>query len=111
MKNYIAAGTTLTITAAADITSGEGVLVGALFGVAVTDIATGEAGEIALTGVYELPKAPSQAWTQGGRVYWDDTAKQCTTAATGNTLIGAAVRAVGGGASETIGTVRLNGTA
>ncbi|PRX27769.1 Predicted phage recombinase, RecA/RadA family [Meinhardsimonia xiamenensis] len=111
MKNYISAGTTLTITAAADITSGEGVLVGALFGVAVTDIATGEAGEIALTGVYDLPKAPSQAWTQGAKVYWDDTAKQCTTAATGNTLIGAATRAVGGGASETIGTVRLNGTA
>jgi predicted RecA/RadA family phage recombinase len=111
MKTYIAAGNTLTITAAADIASGEGVLVGALFGVAVTDIATGEAGEIALTGVFELPKAPSQAWSLGAKVYWDDTARQCTTAATGNTLIGAAVRAVGGGASETTGTVRLNGTA
>lgn len=110
MKNFIAVGNTATIIAVADIASGEGVLAGALFGVAVKDIAEGEQGDINLTGVYELPKAPSQAWTFGARVYWDADEARATTASEGNSLIGAALRPVGGTPAETLGVVRLNGT-
>ena len=111
MRNFISGGSTLTITAGADIASGEGVLQGAIFGVAVGDIANGEQGTLNLTGVYELPKAGSQAWSVGARVYWDASAGRCTTAASGNTFIGVAYEAVGSGASETLGKVRLNGAA
>lgn len=111
MKNYVSQGNTLAITAAAAIASGDGVLTGSLFGVAAGDIAVGEDGIVELTGVFDLPKAASQAWTVGAKVYWDDTNKRCTTVATGNTLIGAAVLAVGGTASEVVGRVRLNGVA
>lgn len=111
MKNFVSQGNTLEITAAADIASGDGVLTGALFGVAAGDIATGATGIVNLTGVYDLPKKASQAWTVGAKIYWDDTEKHCTTAATDNTLIGAAVLAVGNTASEVVGRVRLNGTA
>ncbi|MFD2855403.1 DUF2190 family protein [Seohaeicola zhoushanensis] len=84
---------------------------GTLFGVCAGSIADGETGEIKTTGVFELPKVGSQAWTVGAKVYWDDTNKVCTTTATANTLIGVAYEAVGSGAGETLGKVRLNGTA
>ncbi|AUM72962.1 DUF2190 family protein [Paracoccus jeotgali] len=111
MKNFVARGDAITITAGAHIASGAGVLIGSLFGIAAGTIANGAEGVINLTGVYDLPKAASQAWTVGAKVYWDATAKNCTTTATSNTLIGLAVLAVGGTAGETIGRVRLNGTA
>ena len=47
----------------------------------------------------------------GDKVYWDNTAKEVTKTATANTLIGAAIDAVGGGAGETTGRVRLNASA
>ena len=52
----------------------------------------------------------SQAWTAGAKVYWDNSAKRVTNVASGNTLIGVAVLAVGAGADEIIGRVRLNGS-
>lgn len=107
MKNYVARGDAITITAGADIASGDGVLVGSLFGVAAGDIANGAEGVINLTGVYDLPKTASQAWTVGALIYWTGTA--CTNVASTNKLIGVAVEAVGGTAGETIGRVRLNG--
>lgn len=111
MRNFIAPGSRVTITAGSDIQSGDGVLQGALFGVAGADIASGDEGEIMVEGVFELPKAGSQAWTVGARVYWDNGNSRCTTAASGNTLIGVAYDAVGSGADETSGRVRLNGAA
>lgn len=111
MKNYVMTGDTVTFTAAADTASGAGVLIGALFGVACGDVANGAEGEMQTVGVFDLPKAASQAWTVGVRVYWDNTNKVCTTTASGNTLIGCALEAVGSGADETTGRVRLNGVA
>lgn len=110
MKNYVQPGGTLTLTAPYAVTSGNGLLVGSIFGVAAGDAASGATVEAALTGVFDLTKIGSQAWTVGAKVYWDDTNKRCTTVATDNTLIGVAVEAVASGAGDTIGRVRLNGT-
>jgi len=110
MKNYVQPGATLTLTAPYAVTSGDGLLIGSIFGVAAGDAASGATVEAALTGVFDLTKIGSQAWTVGAKVYWDDTNKRCTTVATDNTLIGVAVDAVAGGAGDTIGRVRLNGT-
>ncbi|WP_349361230.1 DUF2190 family protein [Stappia sp.] len=110
MKNYVQPGTTLTLTAPYAVTSGDGLLVGSIFGVAAGDAASGATIEAALTGVFDLTKIGSQAWTVGAKIYWDDTNKRCTTVATDNTLIGVAVEAVAGGAGDTIGRVRLNGS-
>jgi predicted RecA/RadA family phage recombinase len=110
MKNYVQPGGTLTLTAPYAITSGNGLLVGSIFGVAAGDAASGATVEAALTGVFDLTKIGTQAWTVGAKVYWDDTNKRCTTVATDNTLIGVAVEAVAGGAGDTIGRVRLNAT-
>lgn len=113
MKNFIAPGNTLEITAGADIASGAGVRVGLLFGVAAGAIANGAQGIINLTGVYELPKVSAQAWTQGAAIYWDHDASGgavATTATTaGNILIGVAAAAADNPSAT--GMVRLNGAA
>lgn len=111
MKNFVARGERVTITAGANIASGAGVLVGSLFGVAETDIANGAQGAILTEGVFDLPKAPSQAWTVGALIYWDGANNRCTNVAGSLKIIGVAVAAVGGGAGETTGRVRLNGAA
>ena len=91
-----------------DVVSGAGLLVGSIFGVASHDALTGAEIETQLTGVIDLAKVASQAWTAGAKVYWDDTAKLVTNVASGNTLVGVAVLAVGSGAEEVVGRVRLN---
>ena len=108
MKNFVQAGNILTLPAPYAVASGDGALIGAIFGVAQKAAASGEEVAFLVTGVLDLPKAPSQAWAVGAKVYWDNTARVCTTTATGNTLIGAAVKAVGNTAAATIGQVRLN---
>lgn len=108
MKNFIANGETINITAAAVIASGQGVLVGSIFGVAEGAAAIGETVVIRLVGVFSLPKAPSQAWTVGQTIYWDAANSRTTNVLTGNTRIGIATQAVAGGAGDTTGIVRLN---
>ena len=108
MKNYVQPGNTITLTAPYAVAAGDGLLVGSIFGVAAGTAALGEPVETALTGVFDLTKIGSQAWTAGARIFWDDTNKRTTTVATDNTLIGAAVEAVASGAGDTIGRVRLN---
>ena len=110
MKTYVQPGNTITLTAPYDVTSGDGLLVGAIFGIASGDALTGAEVEVATTGVFDVTKAASQAWAVGDKVYWDNTNRVATKTATANTLIGVAVLAVGGTASETIGRVRLNGS-
>ena len=109
MRNYIQPGHAITLAAPYDVASGDGLLVGSIFGVATHDASTGAEVEAQLTGVVEITKVGTQAWTAGARVYWDDTNKRATNVATDNTLIGVAVLAVGAGAEEVVGRVRLNG--
>lgn len=109
MKNFIARGEALEITAGATIASGQGVVVNGLFGVAAGAIANGARGIINLTGVYALPKVGSQAWQVGQRVFWNGTA--ATTAGNAGLYIGTVAAAVGSGAGETLGQVLLGGSA
>lgn len=110
MKNYVQPGNTITLAAPYAVASGDGLLVGSIFGVASGDAASGEPIEAALVGVFDLKKVASQAWAAGDKVYWDNTAKEATKTTTSNTLIGVAVAAVAGGAGDLIGRVRLNGS-
>jgi predicted RecA/RadA family phage recombinase len=107
MKNYISSGDMVTVSAPAAVASGDGVLVGSLFGVAATDADSGAPVEVKTTGVFTLPKTSAQAWTVGAAVYWDSSNKVATTTSTDNTLIGKAL-AVAANPSGT-GVVRLDG--
>jgi predicted RecA/RadA family phage recombinase len=106
-KNFIAPGERLVVTAPYALLSGQGALVGSIFGVAEHDALIGTDVTLVLEGIWELVKAPSQAWTTGVRVYWDDAAKVATTTVATNKLIGVAAAAVAGGAGDTLGNVLL----
>jgi predicted RecA/RadA family phage recombinase len=108
MKNFVQAGDVVIVPAPYALTSGQGAKAGQLFGVATGDAAISTDVALKISGVFDLIKIGSQAWTVGQLVYWDDTNKRCTSVATGGLLIGVAVAAVAGGAGNTIGRVRLN---
>jgi predicted RecA/RadA family phage recombinase len=109
MKNYVQKGETLTLTAPYAVSSGAGALVGSIFGVAATDVASGGEGEFQVAGVFDLVRetGAGTGFSQGTLIYWDDTNKRITKTATGNKLIGVAVRAAADG--DATGRVRLNG--
>jgi predicted RecA/RadA family phage recombinase len=105
-KNYIQEGDTLNLTAPYAVASGGGLLVGALFAVALVTLANGASGSCATEGVFELAKNSAEAWTQGQKIYWDNTNKVCTATATSNTLIGVATEPAANPSS--VGRVKLN---
>ncbi len=51
MKTFIQEGNIITVTAAANIASGDDVLVGSIFGVAAADAVAGDEVEIGTVGV------------------------------------------------------------
>lgn len=106
MQNYVAPGSAVTLPAPALVTSGAGVLVGAIFGVANNAAAAGADLVLSVVGIFDLPKVAG-AITLGAPLYWDNTAKAVTVTASGNTRIGAAVAAAQPGASTA--RVRLSG--
>ena len=106
MKNFIQPGEEITLVAPYALTSGQGMLVGSIFGVASNDAASGANVEARLEGVFLLAKLNAEAWTQGALIYWDNTNKWCTIVPTSNKLIGVAT-AVAVNPSAT-GYVRLN---
>ena len=114
MNNFTEEGLSFPFTAPYALTSGQGVLVGALFGVAFGNYALNEtncrAGRV---GRATLTKEPSLAITAGARVFWDNTNRRVTTTATGNICIGCAVTAAAGadpGVSVLLGAVTPAGT-
>ncbi|EMO5715832.1 DUF2190 family protein [Enterobacter bugandensis] len=90
MKNYIQDGNTLdwVNVTAADVKSGDPVVVGESIGVAYGDIPVGKTGVLLMAGVVELPKSPTAAFEQGEKVVLsvdgittgDDTAPLAGTA-------------------------------
>jgi predicted RecA/RadA family phage recombinase len=96
-KNFIQPGRVVTLVApTGGVLSGQALQVGALFGIAAFDAIGGADVEVALEGIWELPKA-AVAIARGAPVFWD--------AAAGNVAadIGAS-NALIGGATEARGT-------
>ena len=110
MKNYVQPGDTITAAApTGGLSSGDGAVVGAIFGVAAFDAAQGDPVELVTRGVFTLPKSAGVI-AEGAQVWWDDTGKTCENATdTGLFPIGTCV----GGAADADATcqVRLDGIA
>jgi len=108
MKNYIQNGDMITVTApVGGVTSGQGLLLGSLFGIVAASAAEGEAVEIATMGVFDLPKDAATVIDPGDRVAWDDTAKEIAQLGVGLYPVGIAVTAAGNGTTTV--RVRLDG--
>lgn len=110
MQNYLQNGHVITVTTpAGGILSGEGLIVGNIFGVAAYSAAEGDPLELATTGVYKLPKATAAVLTVGARVAWDNTAKNINVPGAGRFPVGVATEAAGNGVTGV--AVRLDGVA
>ncbi len=96
MTNEVSPGDTLVLTAPYARSSGQGALIGSLFGLAVVDVNSGAQCAFRVTGVHDITKATG-AVTEGAKMYWDNTAKNVTTTPTANTLIGCATQAQASG--------------
>jgi predicted RecA/RadA family phage recombinase len=107
MKNKVQKGGAITVIAPYAVTSGQGVLVGALFGVASCDAANGAQVEIERAGVFDITALTTDTGAQGVKMYWDNTNRRLTTTATNNTLVGALT--VAKTASDTTARVLLDG--
>lgn len=103
-KNYVQPGNVMDVVVGAKTDAGDVVVVGDIVGVALSDIANGATGPVQVSGVFELPKAASQAISQGVTVYWNGSA--ITTTASTNDPAGVAWRAAG--SSDATVQVALN---
>ena len=110
MKTFIQNGNVISVIApAGGVTSGQGLLVGSLFGIATYDALEGEYTEIAAAGVFNLNKDAAAVISQGDRVAWDDTAREIALPGVGLYPVGIATMAAGDGTTTV--TVRLDGIA
>jgi predicted RecA/RadA family phage recombinase len=104
MKTFIQPGHTLTVVApTGGVVSGEGLLIGALFGIAATDAAEGAEVEILTEGVVEIAKTSALAIGVGDRLFWDDTNAVVNKTATAQLCVGVAVAA----AADPSATVKM----
>lgn len=88
MKNYVKPGYKTTHAHSAAVVSGQAILVGTELLVATGSFGADQEGEYLRAGVVSLPKVAAQVQAKGANIYWDDTAKNLTTTASGNTLAG-----------------------
>lgn len=109
MRNYVQPGDILAVAApTGGVTSGDPVLIGGLFGVACSDREAGGSVEIAVAGVFALPKVTG-AITAGALLHFDPVEKKITTTAGGNPIVGFATEDAASGAATV--NVRLLGLA
>jgi predicted RecA/RadA family phage recombinase len=106
MKNYVQEGDTLTLIAPYALTPGQGLQVGAIFGVASSTAASGAEVEAALTGVFEITALNTDTGSVGALMYWDNTNRRLTTTASTHVKVGVLTVAKTNG--QTTATVRLS---
>lgn len=112
MKNYDSPAKSVTFIApSGGVTSGVPILIGSLLVVPVASADETEKFAGHTEGAFEVTKVGSQAWSQGDTVYWDAGNSRFTKTASGSYKAGVALEAVGSGAGETTGVVRLDGIA
>lgn len=98
MATYISKGDIIDYTPSSAVAAGAVVVSGGIVGVATQAIAANATGTLAVSGVFEFPKA-SGALTLGATVYWDATNSNMTATATNNTLAGKVVEAAASAAT------------
>jgi predicted RecA/RadA family phage recombinase len=109
MRNFVQPGDVVTLVAPqGGVLSGAPVLVGSIFGVAAYDAIEAAEVEVAVVGVFDLPKAQG-GLSQGDPVFFAAATGLVGDTGPGTVLVGVAVE--GAGADAPTARVRLNGTA
>ncbi|MCL2647571.1 MAG: DUF2190 family protein [Phycisphaerales bacterium] len=100
---FVQNGDNVDYTPSTDVPAGAVIVQGELIGVTKRPIPANTLGSLAVEGVFEFPKATAagSAIGVGVNVYWNATAQQATTTASGNKLVGKTIKA----ATDTDATV------
>jgi predicted RecA/RadA family phage recombinase len=106
MTRFIHNGDAIDHTPQADVPAGAVVVQDSLVGIAMREIPANTLGALRVTGVHEFAKAAGSAINVGSVVYWDAANARATGTATGNALLGKAVRTAA--AADTLVWVRLD---
>lgn len=108
--NILGTGRTIDYTAGANVTSGQLVVAGQMFGIAKISGVSGDVIPLETGCECVLPKlnVASGSFAVGANVHWDATNGNCTVSTTSNTRIGVALIAASNTATSV--TVRLNGS-
>ena len=77
---FVQDGNAIDYVPGADVTAGDVVVQGDLVGVAKKDISAGSLGALAVSGVFDFPKATGvgTAIAAGAKVYWDEADQQAS---------------------------------
>ncbi len=96
---FIHDGNSIDYTPGADVNAGDVVVQEDLVGIAKLDIAADALGALAVTGVFDVPKATGggTALAAGTVVYWNATDKQATASSSGNKYLGKTILAAADG--------------
>lgn len=106
MKNKVSDGDRIGLVCPyATITSGQAILVGALFGIAIFDGVAGDVIVADIEGEFTITALSTDVAAAGALAYWDDTNRRITVTSTGNTLVGTFTAAKAD--AETTAQVRL----
>ena len=94
---FVQDGNSIDYTPSADVTAGAVVVQGDLVGVAKLDIQAGTLGALAVTGVFDFPKAEGsgEGISAGTTVFWNPTQQEAgeeESAGDGTVLLGKAVK-------------------
>ena len=102
---FVQDGHAIDYTPSTAVAAGDVVVQGDLPGVARTPIAANAMGSLAVSGVFDFPKATTagSGIAAGTKAYWDATAKLATATAQGNTYLGMTTQA----AADADATVRV----
>ena len=96
MASYVQGDCLIDYTPGSAVAAGDVVVLNDLVTVAPRPIAANALGAVAIEGVFSMPKATG-AIGQGAIVYWDATAGNVTTTASGNKRAGKAAAAAASG--------------
>lgn len=96
MNNFVQEGSILEVTAPYEVSGGDGLLRGNLFGIATSWARAGENVAINTAGVFDLTRAPGDEWQVGEPIYWHDERKCFTHDADGAVKVGVAVASTHG---------------
>ena len=106
IAKYWQKGETLDYTPEATVKNGAAVSLGTRIGIAASDIAAGQQGQLHVVGVFEMDKDANEI-AMGAAVYYNEAEDQITATADGNIPAGYAVKAAA--AADTTVLVKLLG--
>ena len=92
---FVQQGAAVDFTPDVNVAAGSVIVQGDLIGITKHDIKAGSLGSVSVEGVFDVAKDPAATIAAGAKVYWDATASQAVTVATGNKQLGKAIAAAG----------------